>query len=672
MALIECHDLSFSYQVGDQEVPILDNVNLKIEEGEFVAIQGPSGSGKSTLLHLLGALSQVQKGEVVIANQTISQLNDEELAQFRNKELGFIFQQFHLLPKTSVVDNILMPTLYAPGGEEKSNRARATELATRLGLGDRLENHPNQLSGGQQQRVAIARALINSPRLILADEPTGNLDSKTSAQIIELLKNLNREGKTIVIITHDPQVAAQCDRSILIRDGKIVDQANLKPKYTTTKVEAPQKAKWSWKEVQTAFASLKTYVPMALSNLSRNKTRSLLTMIGISVGITAVLSMVTLGQFTKKKILAGYAEMGVNSLIFQGHRGWRQRARDKNPSSFVAFDWDKDILPLYRIFPEIEKISPLILAWNGNVAYGGKLIEDDVRFVGVNEHAFMITKRRILMGRNFTSGDIDQKHAVCIVGFEIAQKFFPSSNPLGEVVNGAMDQNTFTCKIVGVLSSTTSNKSWMKPNTQIFLPFSFYRAHAGNEWTTRITQVILQVQKDSNIEALGKGMTKYFEQKYGSSGEFNASSDSVLVAQMQRFLTLFTMLLGAIALVTLGVGGIGITNMMLVSVSERFREIGLRKAVGASSATIRSQFLAESLSLCAIAGIIGLVLGFVIYQSAIFGASKLMKNMPFEWLVDPVALILSIVSIIVVGLLSGIFPALKAERLTVIEALRSE
>lgn len=675
--MIELRKVSYSYGQGMRPVKVLDDISFRIHAGEMVAIQGPSGSGKSTLLYLLGCLLQGQSGEILIDGQNIAQLSGDELAYFRHHKIGFIFQQFHLLPKASLLQNILLPTqcsseVKPPTMEQIQN---ALTLAKQLGLGERLDHTPNELSGGQQQRVAIARALMNDAPLLLADEPTGNLDSKSSQQILDLLKELKSQGKTIVVITHDSEVAAQCERVIHVRDGQVIDavsNAEAAPqrnssrfKYKKNLIPTPLKI----------FRAARSLLPLVLQNLSRNRARTALNMLGVTIGIAAVTAMITLGQFTKRKILDSYAELGVNSLVIRGYPNWELKATDIVPATFRAFDWDRDLARLPVVFPEIDSLSPIMMNWQTTITYGGQKIDSDVRMLGVNEHGLKILNRNILAGHDFGAFHITNKSAVCIIGFEIAQRLFKNTSPIGKLLTlseSYSDSSLYTCQVRGVLASITSNKEWSKPNLQIYVPYTFFQMNNGDGWNSYIRQVAVQTLPTADVERSGKSIKAFFEKKYGKSGKFNVDSDSVLISQMRRFLNLFTVLLAVIAFISLAVGGIGITNMMLVSVSERFREIGLRKALGATDSLIRTQFLLESVVICTLAGLIGIISGIITYQVVIYGATRFVPTLKYEWVVDGGAILLSVVSIFVVGLFSGFFPALKAEKLQVIEALRSE
>ena len=329
--LLQVEDIWFSYSLAGQSVPVLKGISLSVARGDFVAIQGRSGSGKSTLFHLIGCLLKPDKGRVLFAGHDLTQLSADELAVIRNKQIGFVFQQFHLLPRATVLENILLPSLYpveAPS-EKSSARAKATRLAELVGLGDKLGKLPNQLSGGEQQRVVVARALMADADLILADEPTGNLDTQNAAIVMQLLKDLNEQGKTIILITHDMDIAKLCKKSYRIEDGVFID--HLEAKGTAPRSEPKDPSLFQ------SLKGLKGYLrlaggvaPLALENLRRNKIRAFLTMLGVTVGIASVFSMLTFGNFASEKIVKGYEELGVNTVMIRGYPNWRQRAIDSS------------------------------------------------------------------------------------------------------------------------------------------------------------------------------------------------------------------------------------------------------------------------------------------------------------------------------------------------------
>lgn len=665
-ALIEVENLDFSYKPGS---PVLQDISFQIYPGEFVAIQGPSGCGKSTLLYLLGCMCPIQKGRIKIGGVDISSLSADELAVFRNENMGFVFQQFHLLPKATVLDNILLAARYPIEipKDIKVFEEKAYSLASKLGLADRLLHGPQELSGGQQQRVAIARALLNEAPIILADEPTGNLDSKSAAVVISELKELKKYGKTVILITHDKEIAQQADRRIFIHDGRVAKEEGMVS--TLKKSVLLSRPVLNSKGVVVSYLKLLSF---AQKNIFRNKIRSVLTMLGISIGVASVLAMLTLGQFAKEKILSGYAELGINTLSFRGSRNWDQKATDKVGVSFVSFSWERDLQPLKKIFPEIINISPMLTSWNSQLEFGGKTVDQDARIIGINEEAFLITGRELMQGSAISLFHVQNRSAVCVIGSEVAEKLFSNKVALGEIVRITSDGQNYGCRVIGVAAPMTARNENRNPDLEVYVPSTYFQSVGGYWWQVQIRDVLMKVQDGYDIEVVGRAVQSFFERKYGKSGRFRASADSILIGQMNRFLNIFSIFLASIAVISLIVGGIGIANMMLVSVSERYREIGLRKAVGATNTSIRRQFLLEAILLCSLAGIVGLGIGFVGYQIIIWGGSKFIPKFQFEWVIHYQALILSLFSILAVGVMSGFIPAVRAEKLSIIEALRSE
>jgi macrolide transport system ATP-binding/permease protein len=613
----------------------------------------------------------VESGSLFIDDVDVARLNDFELATLRNQKIGFVFQQFHLLPKTSVINNVLLPTKYPC--EIKKNAADSTDKAKRLieyfGLVDQIDKMPNQLSGGQQQRVAIARSLINDADIILADEPTGNLDSKNAEQVIELLKELNGQGKTVVVITHDTNIAHQFNKVYEIHDGKISKDLAIKAEANRSKpLRRPSKRKFS------PLFTLRQLIPLAFENMRRHKVRSWLTMLGISIGVAAVLATTTLGNFTKDKMLTSYAELGVNTINFSGYPNFNLTATDDVPAIFKSFSDERDLKPLKRIFPNIRRIAPQSqMSWSNTITYGGRSVGPNVFANGVGEATFAIMNWPLKKGTSFFPYHMKARSPVCIIGSDVERDLFRNVSPINKIIHISEGEKSYVCRIIGVLTQRTSNKPWdTTPNLKVFLPYTYFMATTSQFWGGSVQNVLIEIEEGSGLEKTGLGIKNFFEKKYGKSGEFGVGFDATLLEQMNKFLNIFALVLTVIALICLGVGGISIANMMLVSLSERFKEIGLRKAVGATNASIRMQFLLESLFICLIAGLFGLVFGFAGYQGAIYGASKLVQNLKFEWIIDKAAVILAFVSIVVVGFLSGLVPALKAERLEIAEALRAE
>jgi macrolide transport system ATP-binding/permease protein len=678
--LFEIQDLVFSYVVDGKEVEVLKHLNFKVEPGEFVGIQGPSGSGKSTLFYILGFLLKPTSGIVRFDGAEITQLSTDELTVTRNQKIGFVFQQFHLLSKANVLENILLPTRYPSelSLRDPKYHDKALAMAEKLGLGNHLHHSPNQLSGGQQQRVAIARALMNDVELILADEPTGNLDSKTAGQILDLLSELNRAGKTIILITHDSEVAKRCSKVYHLRDGAFTAiEENFTPSEETSRLSAGRSRAVPTLPQNYSPALYqkiaKSVFPLVVENLFRNKAKSILTMLGVVIGIAAVLAMVTLGQFTKHRILETYEALGVNKLMIRGYPNWNLKASDRVDVAFRAFDWEKDILSLKKVFPEINYMSPVMSRNNAGATAGGLQIDNKIAIMGVTPEYIGITNRMIDSGRDISPFHVESRSPVCVIGSDISQRLFRDINPLGQILTLTDNQRlTFPCQVIGVLATASSNKEWAPPNLNVLVPYTYFQTVTDSWWTGQIHDVAIQVNATADVEVTGKKIKVLLEQKYGKSGQFSVDSDSTLVAQMKKFLNIFGVLLAAIALLSLVVGGIGINNMMLVSVTERLKEFGIRKALGATHRSIRIQVLLESMALCVAAGVIGVMLGFGSYELLIFAATQFVPTLKFQWVFEPLAAVLSFVSIIAVGMASGFVPALRAEKLEVIEALRSE
>jgi macrolide transport system ATP-binding/permease protein len=676
--LCSLEDVRFSYKNRETGVqtPVLKGISLACFRGELIAIQGPSGSGKSTLLYLLGGMLTPDAGTVHFQGRELTCLPDFELAAIRGRNIGFVFQQFHLLPRASVLDNILLPTSYIsqPSTEELlAWKTKARSIAERLGLGDQLEKRPNQMSGGQQQRVAIARALLMNAPLILADEPTGNLDTENSREVMQILRTEARSGKTVVVITHEPEIAALCDRTIPIRDGRIegpLDEFKPAPLSLEGRTSAPKIGRRPpvWIEL---LRKMPPMVPLAWENLLRTRLRTALTLVGVTIGIAAVLSMLTLGSFVRDRILGGYEALGVNKLVISGYPNWELKATDPVPAVFKAFDPEKEISSLRRIFPEIRRISPVYVSWRDTVDYGGNEFSG-ARTHGVDVEYAEISNRKVARGTWLLPSHIVNRSPVCVLGSDIAERLFPKGGGVGEVVHVVTASGSdYTCRALGILESVQTNVEGQRPNEQLFIPSTFFPSVNGI-WESSLRDIAIQLRPGGDVLGTGTALRGLFLSKYGTSGRFRINSDALLVAQMERFISSFRVLLISIAFLSLMVGGIGITNMMLVSVSERFREIGLRKAVGATRMDIRAQFLTESILVCSLAGLMGIAIGFFSCELIIYIGSNVIPTLEFAWVFNPIAWAVSAGATIAVGVLSGLAPALRAERLEVIEALRSE
>lgn len=659
-------DLCYTYGINKPAATeVLKDINLEIPEGDLVAIMGASGSGKSTLMHLLSGMATLQTGTILLSGIDLGQCKKAELSKLRNEKIGFVFQQFYLLARLSVIDNILLPTLYplANKSDFDADSKRAEASAHQLDIAHRLSHYPNELSGGEQQRTVIARALIKGADIILADEPTGNLDSNNTQQVLSLLKDLNDRGKTVIIVTHDPEVASIAKRIIHIKDGAIIEDIRKEQptvKLAKSTLKPPKKTLLSW---------MKKLTHLAVDNLLRKKSQSLLTALGVTIGIASIMVMMTLGQFTKERILASYTQLGVKTVSFTGSPNLRLSATEKMRMSFSGFSMPYDLDVLKDLFPSIKALSPVIRSY-GEIGYPGERGLMQGVILGVNQYYLPIIDIKPVSGKNISEFDLSRRSSVCIIGHTIKEKIFGSQHPIGKMVLFEQQGRLGNCTVIGTLMRQSSNGggSYNNPNTHLILPYTFLRL-VSPWYAQHIRQFLITVSSIHDIKPLGQGIANYFNDKYGRSGLFSIDPKTLLLQNIRTFLNIFTMMLATISLVSLIVAGIGITNMMLASISERLHEIGLRKAVGATEKDMYQLFLLEAIILSLISGLIGLTLGFMTYEGIIYIASKFVKTIPFTWLFSPLAITLSLSSILIVGLLSGLAPARRARDLDVIKCL---
>lgn len=685
MMIIEAKNISYIYKNVLPYVIALKRINLYVNEGEMLAIQGPSGSGKSTLLHILGCMLPCQCGELYIEGLDVSKLTNEQLSFLRNQKMGFIFQNPYLLPRSNILENILLPTNYPCEMRSHSSEYQkiAIDYAEKLGIAHRLNHFPNKLSGGERQRVAIARGLIRGAKILLADEPTGDLDSKRSQQVIEYLKEMQRsENLTVVIITHNPEVAEVADRIVSIADGELTQTSLPKRPWLKHKGSKRNKEKTRTEEFFASQKAMTTVcrgffhlIPLAYKDILRNKTRSLLTMVGIVIGIAALLITVTLGQFTKGKILASFNKLGSNALAIYSYPNWDQFDAESTPLLFNGFSIKNDILVLPKIFPKIVAISPVMSIWGNQVRalYGGKTTSSGLALFGINKDFPAIIERKILLGENFADFDIAESAPVCLIGSAIKDILFKNQNPIGEKIQIEIAKNYYPCYVHGVLDKVEAKSfEGIDQNLQLLIPYTFFEQISPNRTYDKSWRFLAKIDSASNVLNVGRSIEVFFNLKYNRSGRFVIDPNITLLAQLQRFLNLFAILLTAVSIITLIVGGIGITNMMLASIHDQYKEIGLRKAVGATDNNMQAQFLVESIIICSIAGLVGIILGIFIYETLIYTTSKIVTEFPFEFVFSKPAIYLSIVSMFLVGIISGINPALKAKSLDIVTAMRSE
>jgi macrolide transport system ATP-binding/permease protein len=660
VALIELKDLRKSYWLGGGELRVLKDINLTIEEGEFVAIVGPSGSGKSTVMQILGLLDRPTQGTYRLLGNDVSNLSDDQGAALRSRTIGFIFQMFNLLSRTSAMENVELPMIYsgAPNREE-----RAKEVLSDVGLADRMDHKPNQLSGGQQQRVAIARALVNHPKIIFADEPTGNLASDQAEDILRQLQEMNKSGITVIMVTHDPDIAAHARRIIHIKDGNIVsdERKDDKPNVRSPSSGGPQVS-----VLQTppfSMVELKEYGASALRAISANKVRSALSMLGILIGVAAVIAMLAIGRGAQKAVEAQLAGLGSNLLMLIPNNSSAGAVR-LSAGSISRLTMD-DVNAIARCNPNVARVDGNV---SGSVQVVYKNQNWNTSVTGALPIYETMRNSKPYYGRFYTAEENRDQARVALLGQTVINNLFGKQNP----VDKKIEIEHIDFRVIGVLPMKGAT-GFRDQDDTILVPLDtamnrvLGKKYFNNIWVECATP--------ESIPDVIRDMTTLMRKRHRlpswKDDDFDIRNMADIVATRQATTNTFTILLGIVATIsllvggTLLVGGIGIMNIMLVSVSERTREIGLRKAVGAARRAILTQFLMESALLSTIGGLIGIALGVTISFS-------MSKFAGWAAEVTPQSVLLAFVFSASVGIIFGFWPARKASLLSPIEALRYE
>ena len=639
--LIELQGITRSFGEGELAVPVLKGIDLKVWPGEFVAIMGPSGSGKSTLMNILGCLDQPSAGQYRFNGRDVSALNRDELALLRRDAFGFVFQSYNLLRGMTARENVEIPAIYA-GMAPAERHARAERLLTGLGLGERLLHRPAQLSGGQQQRVSIARALMNGGQLIFADEPTGALDSKSSQEVIRLLTDLSRQGHTIILITHDPDVAKVARRQIRIADGELVEDTGAEmPSAQIPETDQNGRRHSRLGDWQEALKS-------AVRSLHSNLFRTALTLLGIVIGVASVITMLAIGEGARKDVVDRISTMGSDLLLVRpggpDQRGGRWSVTTLVPSDFKAIN-------------EIEGVLAAIPELTGGqtLRYSNR---DHSAEINATSFRFPVARQwPVVEGTFFSAQDEASYAAVAVLGKTTANALFPDESPLGKhlMVNNVLFQ------VIGVMDEKGASPMGQDQDDVVFVPYTtgslriFGQTHLRN-----ITVAVADIDRMDEIEAL---IHDTLMARHGIE-DFTIRNMASLIETISETQNTLTWLLGSIAAISLLVGGIGVMNIMLVSVTERTREIGIRMATGARAWNILQQFLTEAWLVSAIGGLIGVVIG--IAATRIIGS----LGTPIHMTLLPMALAFGCA--FATGLLFGFLPARKAAHLDPVHALASE
>lgn len=643
--LIELRNIGRTFVTGGGvAVHALRNISLKIHAGEFVSIMGQSGSGKSTLMNILGCLDRPTVGEYLFAGKNIRSFDADGLAWLRREAFGFVFQSYNLLGNATAQENVEVPAIYA-GLSQSKRLQRAAELLTTLGLADRMDHKPNQLSGGQQQRVSIARALMNGGEIILADEPTGALDSQSGIEVMTLLKSLASQGHTVVVITHDPKIAAQCDRQIELLDGEIVkNTARILPE-NTPESEIAFAERSAELSAASSVADVREAIRMAFRSLRANIFRTILTLLGIVIGVASVVAMLAIGEGAQKDIIDRISAMGVNLLTVRSFYGRSSDSQELTIDDAKAIELE---------IPNVRSTMPEITG-QAIVRYRNRDYESELTATSAN----LPETRNWPLSRGvfFTDEDSESFTPVAVLGATVYEELFePGQDPLGEYI---LIQNV-PFLVIGTMTRKGAS-GWRDQDDVVFLPLKTGGLRIfGRQFLRSLT---VEVEDPEFIDETEEGVTTLLLTRHGTE-DFRVRNSAELLENVSESQGTFTVLLGSVAAISLLVGGIGVMNIMLVSVTERTREIGIRMATGARQNDILLQFLSEAIVVAAVGGLLGILVG--------VGVAKLIGTLGTSTVIAATPMVLAFSCAAATGLIFGFAPARKAARLDPVEALATE
>ncbi len=641
--ILDLSGIEKHYQNGDTVVRALDGVSLKIHSGEFVAIMGQSGSGKSTLMNIIGCLDRPTSGSYRVLGKEAANLSADELAALRRETFGFVFQRYNLLATATAGENVEIPSVYAGLPKQKRSQ-RAKGLLQRLGMADRTDHRPAELSGGQQQRVAIARALVNDPPVILADEPTGALDSKSGDEVLTLLKELHAEGRTIILITHAENVAQHASRIVRIQDGQILEDSGVVRKENSS----PVGTELNLKSAVTLAASMHEALVTAWRSLRVNIFRTVLTLLGIIIGVAAVVAMLAVGEGSRQKVLDRISSFGTNLMLIRpGAAGIR------NAGDIVTLI-PEDAAAI-RALPNIETALPE-RSGRMTVRFGNRDYQTSVQ--GTGEDFPKARDWRVAEGQFFNADDMKQYAPVVVLGRTVAKTLFPDGS---EAVGNYVLLKNVPFLVIGVMTEKGASPNGSDQDDVIFTPITTGLVRLfGKSYLSSIT---IKVADADDIAATQERVENLLRERHRTEDFSVRNMASFLQAAMETQDT-FTLLLGTVAAISLLVGGIGVMNIMLVSVVERTREIGIRMATGARMRDILLQFNIEAAVVCAAGGLLGILVG--------VAAGMILRYSGMSVIFSLTPAVLAFACASATGLIFGYLPARKAARLDPVVALASE
>ncbi|WP_329959139.1 MacB family efflux pump subunit [Methylomonas rapida] len=640
--LLQLQQIQRFYPNGDTVVRALNDVSLTIWPGEFVAIIGQSGSGKSTLMNLIGCLDKPNSGSYRVLGRDVAALDADQLAALRRETFGFVFQRYNLLTTATAAENVEIPALYA-GMTKSARESRALQLLQHLGLGDRSGHRPMQMSGGQQQRVAIARALMNNPPVILADEPTGALDSQSGKEVMALLAELHARGRTVLLITHDEKVAAHAERIISISDGRIVSDSG--ERRGQRPLETPEHHEMT---ATGLVSELLEAAKTALRSLRVNLFRTALTLLGIVIGVAAVVAMMAVGEGSQKKVMDQMKAMGTNVLsVRPGAPGLRGSS---DVATLIPADADA-IAELDNVeWASAERNARLTVRY-GNIDYATSA-------QGVAPSMPTVRDWPVAAGDFFNDEDMRRYAPVLVLGQTVAQILFPDgADPLGKYVL----VHNIPFEVIGVMSVKGASAMGTDQDDTVLVPLTTGLIRLfGQNYLNGITVRVADVAR---IEETQQAIFDLLLARHQAE-DFRIRNMASILETAEQTQSTFTMMLGIVAAISLLVGGIGVMNIMLVSVTERTREIGIRMATGARRRDILLQFNTEAAVVCTLGGVFGVALG--------FGIGSLLRYFDMAVVFSPLPAILAFSCAFGTGLLFGYLPARKAAHLDPVVALAAE